>query len=241
MEQGSFRNGIGCTTMLTTTIWEIQIRTLNMPVRFSEGPVSTLTLVGEEQDDPQRRQVRHFNSTNNTFTHSSAKSAEPLDTTICSSVFGRLPCLNSFLCFLCHFCRKKKKKKSSRHPYIPISIISPLLLSNPSFLTIEQMLALVLQVKTKLTSTKQLPAALIRFHSMFLHLDIFLSSRSPISAYPLHLFPPLSLFLILHLFLAFHFLSPSRSLAFFCSSPQFRISILPASDASSNSIPSSSS
>jgi hypothetical protein len=87
-----------------------------MPVRFSEGPVSTLTLVGEEQDDPQRRQVRHFNSTNNTFTHSSAKSAEPLDTTICSSVFGRLPCLISFLffhtindlCFLCHFCRKKQ-------------------------------------------------------------------------------------------------------------------------------------
>jgi hypothetical protein len=84
---GELRNGIGSTTMLTTTIWEIPIRTLYMPVRFSEGPVSTLTLVEEEQDDPQRRQVGHFNSTNNTFTHSSAKSAEPLEKN------------NMFLCF----------------------------------------------------------------------------------------------------------------------------------------------
>jgi hypothetical protein len=51
-----------------------------------KGLVSILTLIGEEHDDPQRRQVRHFNSTNNTFTRSSAKSAEPLDTMICSSI-----------------------------------------------------------------------------------------------------------------------------------------------------------
>ena len=47
-------------TMLTTMIWGIQIKMLNMLVQFSEVLVSTLTLVGEKLDDHKPRQVRHF-------------------------------------------------------------------------------------------------------------------------------------------------------------------------------------
>ena len=61
MEQESFKNGTGCMTMLTTMTWGIQINMPNMPVQFSEVLVSTLTLVGEELGDHQRRQVGHFN------------------------------------------------------------------------------------------------------------------------------------------------------------------------------------
>ena len=53
--------GQGCMTMLTTMTWGIQINMPNMPVQFSEVLVSTLTLVGEELGDHQRRQVRNFN------------------------------------------------------------------------------------------------------------------------------------------------------------------------------------
>jgi hypothetical protein len=242
MEQGSFRNGIGCTTMLTTTIWEIQIRTLNMPVRFSEGPVSTLTLVGEEQDDPQRRQVRHFNSTNNTFTHSSAKSAEPLDTTICSSVFGRLPCLNSFLCFLCHFCRKKKKKKKFTSPLYPhfnnlSSIVKQSFILNHRT---NACFSIASGNQINFHQTTSVCFDQISFHvSAFVYFPFFGIIHIGLSLTPISTLvtlPDSSFIFGISLLVSILACSLSRSLAFFCCSPQFRISILPASDASLNSI-----
>jgi hypothetical protein len=240
MEQGSFRSGIGSMTMLTTTIWEIQIRTLNMPVRFSEGPVSTLTLVGEEQDDPQRRQVRHFNSTNNTFTHSSAKSAEPLDTTICSSVFGRLPCLISFLffhtindlCFLCHFCRKKQFT-SPLYPHL-INLSS---IVKQSFILNHRTNACFSIASGNQINFHQTTCGCfdqISFHVFALVYFPFFE----ITHIGLSLSPISTLVISPRLHIGLFSISIIGILLFF---PSIQIFILPASDASSNSIPSFSS